>query len=328
MPALARTTNQRIQITAANHPNNSLAADIKKGLTSEPKVLYPKYLYDERGSRLFAEICTLPEYYQTRTERKILEEFSSDLVKKYRPTTLVEYGAGAATKTRKLLDAMQATGTLKNYVPIDVSGDFLRESAERLAEEYSTLSIHGLTGDFLKPIELPYADEPRLIAFLGSTIGNLTDDEADVFLHQTIDQMNTGDLFLLGTDLVKDVEVLEAAYNDSRGITAQFNKNILRVINRELDGDFSPDTFRHHAFYNPEERQIEIHLVSKINQHCRVEAINLTVEFEKGESIRTEISCKYTRPRVRKILEQAGLTLLDWYTDPREYFALSVSRLS
>ncbi|MBS1272468.1 MAG: Histidine N-alpha-methyltransferase [Candidatus Marinimicrobia bacterium] len=223
---------------------------------------------------------------------------------------------------------MQATGTLKNYVPIDVSGDFLRESAERLAEEYSTLSIHGLTGDFLKPIELPYADEPRLIAFLGSTIGNLTDDEADVFLHQTIDQMNTGDLFLLGTDLVKDVEVLEAAYNDSRGITAQFNKNILRVINRELDGDFSPDTFRHHAFYNPEERQIEIHLVSKINQHCRVEAINLTVEFEKGESIRTEISCKYTRPRVRKILEQAGLTLLDWYTDPREYFALSVSRLS
>jgi len=328
MTSPSLSTEQRIQITEANCPRNSMAEDVEKGLTNNPKVLYPKYLYDDRGSELFTEICALPEYYQTRTERRILKACSMSIAENYRPTTLVEYGAGAAKKTHQLLDAMREVGTLRNYVPIDVSSDFLQESAMRLAERYPRLTIHGLTGDFLEQIDLPYPDEPRLIAFLGSTIGNLTDDEADIFLHQITSQMNTGDLFLLGTDLVKDVAVLEAAYNDSQGVTEKFNKNILGVINRELNADFTPHTFHHHAFYNPVERQIEIHLVSKEKQSFRIEAIDLTVEFEKGESVRTEISCKYTKRRIMKLLRQSGLTLLDWCTDPRQYFALSLSRLS
>ncbi len=317
----------RIRIGEANNHQDSIAADVIEGLTSRPKYLRPKYFYDKNGSRLFERICELPEYYQTRTERKILGNISDQLIAKYEPTTLIEYGAGAATKTRLLLDAMQRAGTLHYIVPIDVSGKFLEESARNLAAMYPDAEIHGLIGDFIEPIDLPYDPEPRLIIFLGSTIGNLTDEEADRFLRFITDQMTGNDLFLLGTDLVKDVQVLEDAYNDSQGITAEFNRNILRNINRELRGTFDPGKFRHHAFYNADEAQIEIHLVANEEHSVLLEDIELTVDFQEGESIRTEISCKYTRERVEHILQSAGLTMTEWFTDEHEYFALSVSRV-
>ncbi len=317
----------RIRVTAANTPQDNFAADVRKGLTSDPKHLYPKYLYDQRGSELFEQICELPEYYQTRTERELLEQHSNTIVGKHGSTALVEYGAGAATKTRIVLDAMQAAGDLRHYVPIDVSADFLEKSARRLAGEYPELRIQGLTGDFLQPVELPFPGEPRLIAFLGSTIGNLNDRQANRFFHLITDQMNANDLFLLGVDLVKDISTVEAAYNDSRGVTAEFDKNILRIINRELDGNFQLDSFQHHAFYNPRERQIEIHLVSMHEQLVRIDDLDLEVEFEQGESILVEISSKYTRKRVRKLLAGAGLTQLGWFSDSRGYFALSLSTL-
>ncbi|HKJ69655.1 MAG TPA: L-histidine N(alpha)-methyltransferase [bacterium] len=317
----------QIQLREANGSKRSIAADVLKGLTSTPKFLHPKYFYDERGSRLFERICELPEYYQTRTERKILQKISDHLIEKYKPTALVEYGAGAATKTRLLLDAMEHAGSLRYIVPIDVSEEFLEESARELAAMYPRADIHGLIGDFIEPIDLPYQAEPRLIIFLGSTIGNLTDREADRFLHLIADQMNRNDLFLLGTDLVKDVSILEDAYNDAQGITAEFNLNMLRNINRALDGTFDPGRFRHHAFYNEDEDQIEMHLIAREDHTVALEAIDTTVEFQENESIRTELSCKYTRQRVEHLLQSAGLTMTDWFTDENNYFALSVSRI-
>ncbi|MCF7803116.1 MAG: L-histidine N(alpha)-methyltransferase [Candidatus Marinimicrobia bacterium] len=328
MSAPVATATNQIEITAANHPGDSFAEDIRDGLTRDPKVLFPKYLYDERGSELFARICTLPEYYQTRTERKILAEISKELIEQHQPVTLVEYGAGAATKTKILLDAMRDANLLHRYVPIDVSAEFLRRAAGSLAEDYPGMQIHGLTGDFLEPIELPHSDEPRLIAFLGSTIGNLTDSEADEFFAMITDQMTPKDRFLLGIDLVKDVNILERAYNDSQGVTAAFNKNILQIINRRMSADFNSDTFQHHAFYNPWEAQIEIHLISREKQVVHISELEMEVSFRKGESIRTEISCKYTRERVEHLLVHAGLEPLEWFTDDREYFGLSLSRLS
>ena len=318
---------EQVKITAANHVRHSFAEDVRRGLTREPKVLYPKYFYDERGSRLFEKICKLPEYYQTRTERKILDRVSPEIVRKYRPTTLIEYGAGAATKTRILLDAMRKDNTLERYVPIDVSSEFLTSVADRLSADYPELQVHGLTGDFLEPIDLPYRQEPRIIAFLGSTIGNLNDAETDDFLHLLTAQMTENDVFLLGTDLVKDTDALEAAYDDSQDVTAEFNKNMLRRINRELDGGFDLNAFEHVAVYNEEEAQIEIYLKSLEEQTVTIGALDLDVHFERDETLRTEISCKYDKARVTRLLRQSGLVITDWFTDPREYFAVSISRL-
>lgn len=320
-------TNTRIHITAANQPKYSFADDVRRGLSQTPKILYPKYLYDERGSKLFAKICTLPEYYQTRTEQRILDSYCDQIIQRHQPTTLVEYGAGAATKTRTILDAMRRADLLGHYIPIDVSADFLHTTAEKLLGDYPELTIHGLTGDFLEPIRIPHENQPRLIVFLGSTIGNLTDAEAKDFFRLITNQMTPKDRFLLGTDLVKDIRVLEDAYNDSRGITARFSTNMLRIINRELGGEFLEEQFQHHAFYNPRKRQIEIHLVARESLQVRITDIDLTVPFEKGESIRTEISGKYSKNRVRKLLDNAGLEMLEWYTDTQDYFAISVSQL-
>lgn len=327
MEVLSIDQDTQIRFTEAGNIRDSFAEDVRRGLTLEPKVLSPKYLYDQRGSELFEEICSLPEYYQTRTERDILARISDDLVRRYQPTTLVEFGAGAAIKTRLLLDSMQQAERLKNFVPIDVSAAYLREVAADLAGAYPETVIHGVVGDFLEPFQIPYAEEPRLIIFLGSTIGNLTDREAGIFLRYITNQMRGDDLFLLGTDLVKDRDVLEAAYNDSRGVTAAFNRNILRIINRKLDGDFRPADFRHHAFYNREESRIEMHLVADRAHTVHLKKSGVTITFRAGESVRTEISGKYTRSRVERMLREAGLELLEWHTDPKDYFALSASRL-
>jgi len=319
--------SKQVTIEAANHPTSSLAEDVRRGLTSKPKKLFPKYFYDERGSKLFEQICELPEYYQTRTERKILELASPLIAKKYKPAVLVEYGAGAATKTRLLLDAMRDKGSLKGFVPIDVSADFLKSVAQQLAQDYPKVFVHGLTGDFIEPIQLPHSDEPRLIAFLGSTIGNLNDTETDDFLHLITSQMTGNDHFLLGTDLIKDTATLEAAYDDSQGVTAEFNKNILQVINRELNGNFNPDNFAHVAVYNREEAQVEIYLESMLEQTVKIKDIDLDVRFDVGETIRTEISCKYDKARVNRLLRSAGLVMTDWFTDEDNLFAVSISQL-
>lgn len=311
--------------TGENGPFPRLAEDVRKGLTKTPKELPPKYFYDARGADLFEQICGLPEYYLTRTERALLKVIADDLIGSCRATTLVEFGSGSARKTRILLDAMAGAGLLDCYVPIDVSEDLLRETAHGLVGDYPGLRVHGMIGDFEHPVEIPPGRGPRLIIFLGGTIGNLTPKEAVGFLRNLARQLRPEDRFLLGTDLVKDVDLLERAYNDVAGVTAAFNRNILSVINRHLKGHFDVNRFDHLAFYNAEESRIEMHLVARESHQVSIDGIGLHVDFMRGESIRTEISCKYTRAMVESMLAEAGLRLLRWDTDADNLFALSLS---
>ncbi len=306
-------------------PFAQLAEDVRRGLTKMPKELPPKYFYDARGAELYEQICELPEYYPTRTEHVLLEAIADEVVASCRPTTLVEFGSGSSRKTRVLLDAIARAGLLDQYVPIDVSEEMLRRTAHVLAGDFPGLSVHGVIGDFEHPVEALPIGGPRLIIFLGSTIGNLTPAEATRFLRNVARLMTPPDRFLLGTDLVKDVGVLERAYNDAAGVTAAFNRNILSVINRHLDADFDPYRFDHSAFYNGDESRIEMHLVAREAQRVAIDGIDLTVDFARGESIRTEISCKYTRPMVETMLESAGLRMMRWDTDTDGFFALSLS---
>lgn len=306
-------------------PFANLARDVRRGLTKSLKELPPKYFYDTHGAALFEQICALPEYYLTRTEHAVLERIADEVVASGRPTTLVEFGSGSSRKTRLLLDAMARAGRLNLYVPIDISADMLRQSAHALADDYPGLRVHGVIGDFEHPVESLPAEGPRLIIFMGGTIGNLTPDEATGFLQGVARLLAPEDRFLLGTDLVKDVEVLERAYNDAAGVTAAFNRNMLSVINHNLDADFDLDRFEHLAFYNSEEFRIEMHLVSRESHQVWIDALGLAVDMAKGESIRTEISCKYTREMVETMLAGAGLRLLRWDTDRDNLFALSLS---
>ncbi|MFQ5881089.1 MAG: L-histidine N(alpha)-methyltransferase [Candidatus Methylomirabilales bacterium] len=306
-------------------PVATLAEDVRRGLAKTPKELPPKYFYDGRGAMLFEQICELPEYYLTRTERALLERIADDLVTLCRPSTLVEFGSGNSSKTRILLDAMARAGLLDLYVPIDLSEDLLRETAYALGKDYPGLRVHGVIGDFEQSVETLPEGGRRLIVFLGGTIGNLTPGEATGFLQNVADLLGQHDRFLLGTDLVKAVEVLERAYNDAASVTAAFNRNILSVINRNLGADFDLERFEHLAFYNPEESRIEMHLVARESHQVWIGAIGLDVNFAKGESIRTEISCKYTRAMVETMLQETGLRLLRWDTDEDNLFALSLS---
>lgn len=315
----------RRQREAPDH-REEMAADVRRGLGSRPRTLPPKYFYDARGSRLFEQITELPEYYQTRTERALLDRISDDLVAGLRPRALVEYGSGSAEKTEILLHAMEEAGLLEGYAPVDVSPEPVREVAERLGDRHPGLRVVGIIGDFESELQLPFRDLPRLILFLGSTIGNLVWERAVGFLRRVSHEMNAGDGFLVGFDLVKDREILEAAYNDSEGVTAAFNRNVLRVLNRELEADFDLDAFRHHAFYDDEESRIEMHLVSERDQTVRIRALEMELEFEEGESIRTEQSHKYTRESAAELLSEAELEIERWDTDEREHFALALAR--
>lgn len=300
--------------------------DVREGLGSRPRWLPPKYFYDLRGSRLFERITELPEYYLTRAERAILERCAPELAAGLRPRALVEFGSGSAAKARILLDALRGTGALVGYAPIDVSESALREAAERLVAEYPRLRVVGVIGDFRRPLELPFPDEPRLIVFLGSTIGNLEGPSAVEFLGRVARAMGSGDGFLIGFDLVKDRERLEAAYDDAEGVTAEFNRNVLRVLNRELGADFELEAFRHRAFYDDREARIEMHLVSERAQTVRIRDLEMEVEFDEGETIRTELSHKYTRRSATALLEAAGLRPTRWETDPGGLFALALAR--
>ena len=299
-----------------------MLAELREGLSRPQKELPPKYFYDVRGSELFEEITDLPEYYLTRTERALLERWMPGWTAALRPRALVELGAGSAAKTRIVLDAMAAAGRPETYVPVDVSAAFLADAAARLRAEYPALAVVPAVADISEAFELPAGlPRPTLFAFLGSTIGNFAPAGAAALLRQVRRAMADGDRFLMGVDLRKDPARIEAAYNDARGVTAEFNRNMLRVLNREAGADFDPDAFEHRAFYNREDHRIEMHLVAPAPQAVHVPGMG-TVRLAAGESIRTEISCKHDRGSVAALFAAAGLVVERWQTDAEGLYAL------
>jgi L-histidine N-alpha-methyltransferase len=304
--------------------NPQMLAEVADGLAATQKELPPKYFYDHRGSELFEEITRLPEYYPTRTERSILEAWMPGLVAGLSTRTLIELGAGSAEKSRVILNAMRAAGTAELYVPIDVSATFLSHTAARLRREYPGLKVEPAVADIGEELNLPRRlPRPALLAFLGSTIGNFYPAEAISLLRRVRAAMEPGDRFLMGADLRKDVARIERAYNDSRGVTAEFNRNMLRVLNHELGADFDPESFEHRAFYQRQAHRIEMHLVSSRPQVVTIPGIG-PVSFARGETLRTEISCKHDRDSVARLFRAAELRVESWRTDPEGLFALVV----
>jgi L-histidine N-alpha-methyltransferase len=308
----------------------TMASDVREGLLAEPKELAPKYFYDERGSQLFEQITELDEYYPTRAEREILAQRSAEIVEQAgAPRSLVELGSGSAAKTRHLLDAMRDVGCLRTYVPVDISEEITHETARLLVEEYPGLAVHGLVCDFEHHLErIPDGEDGRLIAFLGGTIGNLYPEARRDFLSRLAGLMAPEDRLLLGTDLVKDPARLEAAYNDGEGVTAEFNKNVLQVLNRELDADFDLDGFKHVARYDPDEARMDIRLRSLAPQTVSLGQLELAVEFADGEEMRTEISTKFTYEKLDRVYAEAGLAISGWFTDSECDYALSLARIA
>jgi L-histidine N-alpha-methyltransferase len=309
--------------------DRSLADDVLDGLTRPFKELPPKHFYDARGAELFDRICELPEYYPTRAERAILERYAVELAALTEAAELVELGSGTASKTRVLLDALEQAGTLVRYIPVDVTESMVRECAARLSEEYPGLLVHGVIGDFERHLgEVPAALGPRVVAFLGGTIGNFPPGSRRRVLREIARLLGPEDHLLLGTDLVKDPAVLRAAYDDAEGITAEFNRNVLRVLNRELDADFEPDEFEHVALFDQEHEWVEMRLRARHEHTTLVRDLDLPVHFEAGEEMRTEISAKFTSERIAGDLAAAGLELVRLLTDPDELFALTLARVA
>jgi L-histidine Nalpha-methyltransferase len=307
-------------------PLSGMAADVRAGLTKPFKELSPRYFYDERGSQLFEEITGLPEYYPTRAERAILEAHGAEICSAAGdPATLIELGSGSAAKTRVLLDAMRDAGCLRAYAPVDISERITRETAEAIAGEYG-VAVHGLVCDFERDLERIPLGGPRVIAFLGGTIGNFEPAQRASYLARVANLLEPGDRFLLGTDLVKDRATLEAAYNDSAGVTAEFNKNVLAVLNRRLGADFDLDAFEHVAIWDDENLWVDIRLRSLARQVVEISALDMVVAFDRGEEMRTEISTKFARGGLAGIFAEAGLEIVGWWTDPEELFALSLAR--
>jgi L-histidine N-alpha-methyltransferase len=304
----------------------SLRADVLAGLAATPKSLPPKWFYDAQGSALFEKITQLPEYYPTRAERSILRAVSAEIASSSGAHILVELGSGSSEKTRLLLDALRGAGRLREYVPVDVSESALVLAGDALAAEYPGLEVHAVASDFEQHLGLPAAGAgPRLVAFLGSTIGNMVPAQRAAFLRRVRDQLRPGDTFLLGTDLVKDPALLVAAYDDSAGVTAAFNKNVLAVLNAELGADFDLDAFDHVAAWDSEHEWIEMRLRSASAQTVRVRDLGLTVSFAAGEEMRTEVSAKFRRSGVAAELAAAGFALRSWWTDEAGQFGLSLS---
>jgi L-histidine Nalpha-methyltransferase len=307
-------------------PLSGIAADARMGLSAPFKELPPKYFYDERGSQLFEAITELPEYYPTRAERAILDAHAGEIADVAGTSMLIELGSGSAAKTRCLMDAKRDAGTLDAYVPVDISEEITRDTAERLVAEYSGLRVHGVVCDYETHLERIPREPGGLIAFLGGTIGNFHPHTRRSFLARIASLMYAEDRFLLGTDLVKDRARLEAAYNDSSGITAQFNKNVLHVLNRELGADFDPARFDHVAFWDDVNSWVDIRLRSLADQVVTLSSLEMRVEFAEAEEMRTEISSKFTREQLEAIYAEVGLELVEWWTDPEDLFALSLAR--
>jgi L-histidine N-alpha-methyltransferase len=315
----------RVDVHADAHTRlKAMAHDVLRGLSARPRTLPPKYFYDAVGSRLFDEITRLPEYYLTRVEDALLDTLAPAFMRALAPRDVVELGSGFSLKTRRLLQARSA-GALR-YTPVDVDETTVAASAARLLADDADLQVHAVVGDFEQHlVHVPAPSGRRLVLFLGSTIGNLDAPARLALLAQVRGLLRRGDRLLLGVDLVKDRAVLEAAYNDAAGVTASFNRNILRVINRSLGADFRPDAFRHHAWYNAAEQRIEMHLVADRAQTVRIRHLGLEVRLDAAESIWTESSYKFTRASARAMLAAAGLRLDGWHSDANERFALVVA---
>jgi L-histidine N-alpha-methyltransferase len=303
----------------------SLRADVLDGLLASPKTLPPKWFYDARGSELFELITELPEYYPTRAERRILRDRSAEIANLTHARGLVELGSGSSEKTRLLLNALRETG-LTQFVPVDVSPTALRESAAAIAEDYPDLDVHGVVGDFTEHLDQVPGEHPRLVAFLGGTIGNLVPSERSKFLSSLRSVLSEGEWLLLGTDLVKDPDVLVKAYDDSAGVTAEFNKNVLAVLNREVNADFDVASFDHVARWDAEAQWIEMRLRATRAMDVNLTGLGIKIHFERGEELRTEVSAKFTWPGITAELAEAGFELIKWYTDPQERFTVSLAR--
>ncbi|ALI29392.1 ABC transporter ATP-binding protein [Mycolicibacterium fortuitum] len=310
---------------AADSAATALRRDVRDGLTRTPKMLPPKWFYDSVGSDLFDQITRLPEYYPTRTEAQILRRRSPEIVAAAGADTLVELGSGTSEKTRMLLDAMRDSGQLRRFIPFDVDAGVLRVAGDAIGQEYPGIEIDAVCGDFEEHLGKIPAVGRRLVAFLGSTIGNLTPGPRANFLASLAETLQPGDSVLLGTDLVKDAERLVSAYDDSAGVTAAFNRNVLSVVNRELDADFDLDAFAHVAKWNADEERIEMWLRADAPQKVRVTALDLDVAFGAGEEMLTEVSCKFRADGVADELAKAGLRQTHWWTDEAGDFGLSLA---
>ena len=305
----------------------ALANDVRWGFAATPKQIPPKYFYDDVGSELFERITQQPEYYPARAERRLLEMVAADLMARLRPIELVELGSGFSSKTRILLGAASAPDHLQLYVPFDVSEGIVRESAKKLVNEYPYLSVHGVIGDFESDLpKIPAPGRARLVLFLGSTIGNLHPPQRHVFLERIREVIGPHGHALVGMDLVKERSAVERAYDDAAGVTAAFNRNLLRVINRELDADFVPEAFDHVALFNAVESRIEMHLEAREAQCVKVGALGMDVHLRSGERIWTEASYKFSRAAAERSFADAGLALADWFTtsEPSELFGLAL----
>ena len=300
--------------------------DIRLGLTAHPRRLPPKYFYDEAGSRLFERITELPEYYLTRAEGSILRAIAGPLMRRLRPRDFVELGPGSCEKVRVLFDALPSTAGVR-YVAVDVGSDGLAQAATKLAGEYPSMDVHAVVADFERHLaHLPAPSGRRLLLFFGSTIGNLDPPARRTFLTEVRELLGPDGRLLLGVDLVKDRRTLEAAYDDAAGVTAEFNRNVLRHLNRLVDGNFEPESYRHHAFYNAEDSRIEMHLIAAAPQHVELKRLPLTLDFDAGDGIWTENSYKFTRDGTETELAEAGLELEEWLTDDEQRFGLVLCR--
>jgi L-histidine N-alpha-methyltransferase len=305
---------------------HALRADVRAGLTADPKWVSPKWFYDAVGSELFEDITRLPEYYPTRAEREVLADRAGEIAATTGAHSLVELGSGSSEKTRLLLSALREHGTLQEFVPQDVSVSALTEAAHAIMADYPGLRVHGVVGDFTQHLALLPGESPRLVAFLGGTIGNLIPEEREKFLRTVRDVLEPGEWLLLGTDLVKDEETLVRAYDDAQGVTAEFNRNVLNVLNREVGGDFDVEAFEHVALWNAEQEWIEMRLRAKRAMTVTLAELGLTVEFAEGEELRTEVSAKFREEGVRAELESAGFSLHRWWTDSEGRFAVSLAQ--
>jgi L-histidine Nalpha-methyltransferase len=305
----------------------SLVDDVRRGLGGQPRRLPPKWLYDDEGSRLFDLITRLPEYYPTEAERAILDLHGAEIAAACDATTVIELGSGTSDKTRVLLDAFEATGRLRRFVPVDVSEATLRAAAVMLDERYPDVAIEAVVGDFTLHLgDLPGGDR-RLVAFLGGTIGNLYVEERGAFLGALGDSLQPGDWLLLGTDLVKSSDRLIAAYNDSQGVTASFVTNALAVLNRELDADFDLDAFSYVPLWDPHMERMDLRLRSEAPQKVAIPGADLELDLSSGEEIRVEISTKFRPHGIRAELDAAGFEMAHIWTDPAGDFAVTLARL-
>jgi L-histidine N-alpha-methyltransferase len=306
----------------------SLAADVRAGLTSTPKYLPPKWFYDERGSELFEDITRLDEYYPTRAEAEILRAHAADIARRSAADTLVELGSGSSEKTRILLDAMLAAGTLRRYVAVDVSESALTAAGDALLDDYPGLDVHAMLADFEHHLDLLPEGGRRMVAFLGGTIGNLLPEARAGFLTQLRQGLAPGDSLLLGMGLVIDPDVLVPAYDDAAGVTAEFNLNVLNVLRRQLGATVDPNEFEHVAVWDADNQWIEMRLRARSAQRVEIPALELTVDFAAGEEMRTEISAKFLRERAADELVAAGFRLDEWWTDDTDRFALVLATVT